>query len=502
MQETLIHEKAESIRDVVRYMRRFNNAIVVIYIDETVFDSPVMINHIKDICLLHESGLKPIIVPGASKRIDQILSSYGISWTYHQGSRITGSSAMPLIKMAAFDVSNQIMTSLAGEKKTALIGNWVRARSKGVIDGLDHTTSGEIEHLDTNAVLTVLENGFIPIFPCIGWSAAGKPYNISSIQLAQQVASCLHADKLFYLVSNAEITPETFTIPQDISVSPEGTVPAMDLDQLEEFFTANEYSVTSNSSTTEPLVNSFTNNGISAKFTDGSVNSKNSGTLTTEHSVVPAVSRETNSAETAQIESPKEKIINLLHLAKEACTNGVSRVHILNASVDGTIPCEIFSDLGSGTMIYESNYGGIRNMTRDDISSVLSVMQPFIKSGILLPRTSIMLNEQFNHYIVYEIDGAIRACASLVPFADGQMEIAGVAVEKTWSHIGIGPKLVSFLVERAKKQHAASVFILTTQTADWFEQLGFVSDSIDSLPEKRREKWDPKRGSKVMRLKL
>ena len=494
MQETIIHEKAERIRDVVRYMRRFKNAIIVIYIDEAVLDTPLMLNHIKDICLLHEAGLKPIIVPGASKRIDQVLSSAGIKWTYHQGSRITTANAIPLIKMAAFDVSNQIMTAFAGEKKTALIGNWVRARSKGVIDGLDHATSGEIDKLDTDAVRTVLDNGFIPIFPCIGWNATGKPYNISSIQLAEQIASHLQADKLFYLVSNAEIGPKNFSVPEDISVSPDNAIPAMDLEQLDEFIKINEHLVTKNTPT-ERLVNSGNSGENLANSTERLVEFPGYINKTTERSVSECVSRETTDCD-------KAKILELLKLAKNACENGVSRVHILNACLDGTIPCEIFSDLGSGTMIYKSNYGGIRNMTKDDISSVLSVMQPFIKSGILLPRTPQMLGEQYSHYIVYELDGAIRACASLVPYADGQMEIAGVAVEKTWSHIGIGPKLISYLIEKAKKQNASSVFILTTQTADWFEQMNFVPDTIESLPTKRKEKWSPERGSKVMRLKL
>ena len=102
--------------------------------------------------------------------------------------------------MAAFDVSNQIMTAFAGERKTSVIGNWVRARGKGVIDGFDYGTSGEIEKLQTDSIKTVLDNGFIPIFPCIGWSIAGKPYNISSIELSQQIAINLNADKLFFLV--------------------------------------------------------------------------------------------------------------------------------------------------------------------------------------------------------------------------------------------------------------------------------------------------------------
>ena len=47
-----------------------------------------------------------------------------------------------------------------------------------------------------------------------------------------------------------------------------------------------------------------------------------------------------------------------------------------------------------------------------------------------------------------------------------------------------------------------SIFILTTQTADWFESQGFKADSVASLPEKRRKMWNEKRGSKVFRLFL
>ena len=58
------------------------------------------------------------------------------------------------------------------------------------------------------------------------------------------------------------------------------------------------------------------------------------------------------------------------------------------------------------------------------------------------------------------------------------------------------------LIEKAKTVSIESVFILTTQTADWFEKQGFVADSIDTLPERRRKIWNPKRGSKLFRLNL
>lgn len=460
MNENLIHEKADRIRDVIRYIKKFKNALVIIYLDDKLLDSPNFSSHIRDICLIHEAGLKVILVPGAAKRINEILTEANIKWEFHNNCRITGPEAMPLIKMAAFDVSNQIMTSLAGEKKTSLIGNWVRARSKGVIDGFDYGTSGEIDKLQIDAIKTILDNGFIPIFPCIGWSAAGKPYNISSIDLTQQIAIHLKADKLFYMVSGAEISDKNFVIPEGIGISAERTVPAMNIEEVNSFIKTNKDSV---------------------NFEENLPNS-------TEHLVVKhenCVSRET--------------IYRLLELGKTACKEGVTRVHILNGSVDGTIPCEIFSDLGSGTMIYTSNYGKIRDMTREDISEVIALMQPFVNQGILLQRTKEQLNNQFQNYIVYELDGAIKACSALIPYPDGQMEIAAVAVDKTCSNIGIGPKMIKHLIEKAHSLKATGIFLLTTQTSDWFENLGFTPSDVSTLPQQRKAKWTPERGSKVLR---
>lgn len=439
-----ILEKAERIRDVIRYIKRFKNATVVIYLDDDIIDSPLFVNHIRDIALIHQAGLRVILVPGARRKIDEYLSKNGISWTYENGIRITPVEAMPLIKNAAFDAANVVMTSLAGENLTAVIGNWVRARGKGVLSGVDFATAGEIDKLDDNTIETILNNGFIPIFPCIGWSLNGKPYNISSAQLASQIATHLQADKLFFLLPDAELSAKNFTIPKELGLSPEGCVPAMNIEELDEFLEVN---------------NSQTNDS-------------------------------------------EQKIISMLNLAKKSVESGVTRVHILNGSIEGTLPCEIFSDLGSGTMIYKSNYGKFRAMRREDISAVLSLIRPFVSKEILLPRSEQQMEAEYNDFIVYELDGAVRACAALHIYDRTQAEIAALAVDETCAHIGIGPKMIEYLIEKAKTVSIESVFILTTQTADWFEKQGFVADSIDTLPERRREKWNPKRGSKLFRINL
>ncbi len=445
-------QKADNIRGVIRYLQKFKNATVVIYLDDKLFDSPLFSSHIKDIALLHASGLKVVIVPGAKKRINEVLGSANISWAYKDNVRITDDEAIPLIKMAAFDVSNIVMTNLAANKINAVIGNWVTSRAIGVLDGQDFGTAGEISRLDIDAVHKILNDGFIPIFPCIGWSLNGKPYNISSMQLAKQIALHMKADKLFFLVPGAELSSRLFELPSDLGLSPEGHVPAMNIEELDSFIRLNE--------------------------------------------------KEIENSSASENKDLKKNIISILKLSKEACTGGVSRAHIVDGFADGTLPCEIFSDLGSGTMIYSTNYGKIRAMRREDISPVISLMRPFIEQGILLPRSKEQLENTYNDYIIYEIDGAVRACAALHIYDRKQAEIAGVAVDETCAHIGIGPKMIEYLISKAKTINLESVFILTTQTADWFESLGFKKDTIDSIPESRIKIWNPDRGSKVYRLNL
>lgn len=440
-----IEENAQQIRNVIRYLSKFKNGTVVIYIDDAILDSPLLTSHIHDIAFLHKAGLKIVLVPGARKHIDAELKNAGIKSEFKDGNRITTSDAIPVIKNAAFDVSNTIMTSLAGEKLSALIGNWVHARGKGVINGVDFGSCGEIDKLDSDSIRKVLDDGFIPIFPCIGWSINGKPYNISSITLATQIAVALKSEKLFFMIPDAEIGSKTFSVPKEIGLSPEGIIPALKLDEVDLFLEENE-SVASGKSSENALT--------------------------------------------------KNQILNLLILSKNACKAGVSRCHILDSNLCGTLPCEIFSNLGCGTMIYSENYGNIRAMERDDIPGLLTLIAPFVQKSILLPRSKEQLELSFQDYIVYEIDGAIRGCAALHIY-EKQAEIACVAVDESCANIGIGPKIIEKLIEKAESLKMESVFVLTTQTSDWFEKQGFVAADISTLPEKRKAMWNPNRGSKM-----
>lgn len=431
----------EGIRDVIRYIRKFKGSTIVIRMDDDVVDSPLFSSHIHDLALLHETGIRIVLIPGAHEHISRVLDSYGIAWKIENTIRITSDEGMNFIKMAAFDVSNRIMTRLSAEGLTAVIGNWVRARGRGVLDGTDFGSAGFVDKIQLDSLLTALEDGFIPIIPCIGWTSTGKPYNISSTELAVATATALKAGKLFFLGSGNTISIDDFTISESASLSPEGRLAALSVESIDEFLELN----------------------------------RDSGSPTL----------------------PVDKLTDLLLQARTACLGGVTRAHILDADIDGVIPAEIFSDLGSGTMIYVNNYGTFRAMTREDIPAVLSLMNPFVEKGILLPRTSEELEQKAHEFVVFEIDGGIRACAALHSYPENVGEIAGLAVDEAYAHMGIGPRLMDLLLQRGKSAGFSSVFVLTTQTGDWFEKFGFKSAETGQMPRERQEKWDPKRRSRV-----
>jgi amino-acid N-acetyltransferase len=339
--------------------------------------------------------------------------------------------------MAAFDVSNRIMTLLSENNGNAVIGNWVRARGIGVRGGVNFESSGIVERLQTDIVRNVLEEGLIPIFPNIGWNAQGKPYNISSNELAFTVACELKAAKLFFVTDFGGLAAKDFIAPPGAYVSSDGFIAQLTVDEAKKFMEAN-------------------------------AKTGNPGAL--EYAA----------------------------LAYKACKSGVQRVHLIDGRIEGMLLKEIFSNRGFGTMIYANQFENIRPMVHADIPEVLTLMQPSIIEEILVPRTEDELVERLADYAVYEVDGTLHGCGALHGYGKDHAEIAGIAVDGAYGNLGIGKKLIAYFIETAAKLKIRNIFVLTTQSADWFLQLGFVKASVSDLPEERRATYNTKRKSLVL----
>jgi amino-acid N-acetyltransferase len=192
----------------------------------------------------------------------------------------------------------------------------------------------------------------------------------------------------------------------------------------------------------------------------------------------------------------EDKLAEELALALAASKAGVERVHLIDGREEGAVLRELFSNLGSGIMVYADEHEAIRPIKTADIPDMLRIMEPFMQRGILVRRSPDDILGKKGDYFVFGVDGRIHACGALHRYG-GEGEIAAVAVDSAYADRGLGRRMVGFFISKAKKDGLKKVFALTTQTQDWFETLGFVEGSKESLPVERQKTYDSERNSKI-----
>lgn len=198
-----------------------------------------------------------------------------------------------------------------------------------------------------------------------------------------------------------------------------------------------------------------------------------------------------------------EPMARLLAGSIEACRRGVRRVHLLNRHQDGALLLELFTRDGAGTLLMAQSFENVRRATIDDVGGILRLIQPLEEDGTLVRRSRELLENEIEHFTVIERDGAVIACAALYPhLEDGMGEIACVAVHPDYRRGGRADLLLHRLERTARAASLAKVFVLTTATAHWFQERGFVAVPLDALPMARRHLYNYKRNSKVFLKEL
>jgi amino-acid N-acetyltransferase len=111
------------------------------------------------------------------------------------------------------------------------------------------------------------------------------------------------------------------------------------------------------------------------------------------------------------------------------------------------------------------------------------------------------IQEKKEDYSVFGIDGKTHASGALHIWED-QGEIAALAVDSAYADMGLGSRMVRYLINKASRKGLRRVFVLTTKTEDWFLTLGFTESDPESLPETRQKTYNSERNSKIFALEL
>jgi amino-acid N-acetyltransferase len=187
-----------------------------------------------------------------------------------------------------------------------------------------------------------------------------------------------------------------------------------------------------------------------------------------------------------------------LQHAIRACEQQVRRVHLLDRHINGALLLELFTRDGHGTLITADAYEGMREAGIDDVGGILELIKPLEQQGILVKRSRELLEMEIRHFLVIERDGAIIACAALYPGdRKSRAELTCLAVHDDYRNEGRGDALLQAIEQRAVNAGINTLVVLTTHTAHWFRERGFLPGNASHLPARKKALYNYQRNSKI-----
>jgi amino-acid N-acetyltransferase len=491
-------------RQASPYIEGHRGRSFVIAIPGEVLDrKDILDTLLQDVALLHGLGVRVVVVIGARMQINEAIRAKGSEPRYVKGYRVTDDVAMkaavaaagaarmvvearlskaPTVTMMRRHARGNEMGSSSPRNQTPSVttvsGNYVAAKRKGVVGGIDYQHTGSVRFIQSEAVQYQLQNGNVVLLSNLGYSASGEPLNCDIYSVAVRAAIDLNADKLIIVAP-----PGGDESLRDLPA----WLPIQDAEKL-----LLSISRSTCSSENEDSPESVSNQQTGEDLKDG------------QRSDDEAFRK---AADELDFDSWYELGLPMPLLAAcMVCREGVKRAHIIDAGMDGALLLELYSTDGVGYMISSDFYEGLRAANLSDVPRIYDLLEPAMNKGILVKRSVEQLSDDLMYFTVLERESQLLACASVRPLGKNDLdenvaELGAFCVHPEYRGGGKGDTLLEFVEDKASAAGIDRLVLLTTRTADWFQQRGFepagVAHSSNLLPASRRKVIDSTRNSQL-----
>ncbi|EGZ0996502.1 amino-acid N-acetyltransferase [Escherichia coli] len=208
-------ELVEGFRHSVPYINTHRGKTFVIMLGGEAIEHENFSSIVNDIGLLHSLGIRLVVVYGARPQIDANLAAHHHEPLYHKNIRVTDAKTLELVKQAAgtlqLDITARLSmslnnTPLQGAHINVVSGNFIIAQPLGVDDGVDYCHSGHIRRIDEDAIHRQLDSGAIVLMGPVAVSVTGESFNLTSEEIATQLAIKLKAEKMIGFCSSQGVT--------------------------------------------------------------------------------------------------------------------------------------------------------------------------------------------------------------------------------------------------------------------------------------------------------
>lgn len=205
--------QVETLVEALPYLSKFKNkTIVVKYGGNAMLNDELKNKVLQDIVFLQCAGMRPVVVHGGGPEITRMLMQAGKKSEFVSGLRVTDAESVGIAEMALVGKINTDLVArlnTLGGKAVGLNGKDAKlicakkhladVYENGEVNLVDIGYVGNVEHINTELIDCLLDNGFIPVIAPTGVGAQGETYNINADSVAGEIAGALKAEKLLVL---------------------------------------------------------------------------------------------------------------------------------------------------------------------------------------------------------------------------------------------------------------------------------------------------------------
>ena len=194
---------AKILSEALPYIQKFSGKIVVIkYGGSAMKENKLRQNFARDIALMRQIGIFPVLVHGGGPQIEENLKKSSIKSVFIDGLRKTDENSIKIIVKTLREVNGDIAELIKTWGARTKTFNDVRESiliCKKIKTKMDLGFVGDITKVDGNLIRKNIFNGKIPVIAPIGRDRFGMHYNINADHVACKVAEKLKAEKIIMM---------------------------------------------------------------------------------------------------------------------------------------------------------------------------------------------------------------------------------------------------------------------------------------------------------------
>ena len=193
---------ARTLSQALPYLQRYSDAIVVIKLGGHAMTSDeAMDSFARDVVLMRQVGINPVIVHGGGPMINALLDKLEIKSEFVNGKRVTDAATMEVVEMVLSGTVNKRIVQAINQQGGRAVGLSGKDANLIVCDPADPALGlvGNPSDINPEVIRTLFENDLIPVIAPLGAGRNGETFNINGDTVAGAIAGALSADRLLLL---------------------------------------------------------------------------------------------------------------------------------------------------------------------------------------------------------------------------------------------------------------------------------------------------------------